>query len=390
MYLLKNSKIISEDGILEGYEILIKDDIIVKIEKSEAIEKYIDIDNIEVLDVKGNYIVPGIIDVHSDYIEGIVAPRPTSLMNFDLSIIEAEKIILNSGITTMYHSLAIFDDIVECKEIRKGKNVQKLINIIDSYRKNKTLVRHRIHARFELDCIKELQMLEELIDNDKVDLVSFMDHSPGQGQYKNIEIYKNIIQQYKNCSEKEAEKLIDIQMNKDVLKLESLEGVIKKCRKKGIKLASHDDDSKQKINLIDSLGIKISEFPINYSAAIHAKEKGMKTVGGAANVLLGGSHSGNISMAEAILEGVIDVLCSDYYPQALLQAPFLLSEKYNLDLCEMFKLVTLNPAKMLGIDNTYGSIKEGKKADLLIVKKDEFAVINKVFVDGNIKLEIAY
>ncbi len=121
------------------------------------------------------------------------------------------------------------------------------------------------------------------------------------------------------------------------------------------------------------------------------EKKVMFTIAGAPNVLLGKSHSGNLSASEAIKDNCIDILCSDYYPAAMLHSVFILNEKYNMDLCEMFKLITINPAKAVKIDNILGSIKEGKKADILIIEKlEELPVITSVFVDGKLMSKINY
>ena len=136
-----------------------------------------------------------------------------------------------------------------------------------------------------------------------------------------------------------------------------------------IAVASHDDDEVEKLSLVKSYGTTISEFPTTLEVARKAKEMGLWTIAGAPNVLLGGSHSGNLSAAEAIQEQTIDILCSDYYPAALLHSIFKLSEEYGQDLHEMFQLVTLNPAKAVQMDDEIGSIKEGKKATLSLSRK---------------------
>ena len=112
----------------------------------------------------------------------------------------------------------------------------------------------------------------------------------------------------------------------------------------------------------------------------------MFTIAGAPNVLLGGSHSGNLSAAAAIENDSIDILCSDYYPAALLHSIFKLYEEKVLKLHEMFKLATLNPAKAVNMDNEIGSVKENKKADIIIIEKidNNFPVITTVFVDGKL------
>ena len=159
------------------------------------------------------------------------------------------------------------------------------------------------------------------------------------------------------------------------------------AKDRNISIASHDDDSFDKIDFIKGIGATISEFPITMDVAKYAREKGMFTIAGAPNVLLGKSHSGNLSASEAIKDNCIDILCSDYYPAAMLHSVFILNEKYNMDLCE----ITINPAKAVKIDNILGSIKEGKKADILIIEKlEELPVITSVFVDGKLMSKINY
>ncbi len=118
----------------------------------------------------------------------------------------------------------------------------------------------------------------------------------------------------------------------------------------------------------------------------------MLTLVGAPNILLGGSHSGNMSAAQAINEGVVDILCSDYYPAALLHAIFFMHEQYGQDLAKMFRLVTINPAVAVKMDREIGSIVPGKKADVLIINKIEgdFPVITCVMVDGKVITQTNY
>ncbi len=139
------------------------------------------------------------------------------------------------------------------------------------------------------------------------------------------------------------------------------------------------------------LGVDISEFPITLETAKKATEMGFYTIAGAPNILLGGSHSGNMSAAAAILEDSIHILCSDYYPSALLNSIFLMHEKHQVPLWEMVKKVTYYPAKAVKIDQDYGSIEIGKKADILIVDVlDGYPVITHSFVDGVIASRVEY
>ena len=384
MYLLTNGKIITEEGIIEGYDILIENDIIKKICKNGEVDS----DEIEVINAYGGFISPGFIDIHADYIENMSSPRPTSIMDFNLSLRETEKVLINTGITTMYHSLSLYGkDIFENKPIRSDENVIKLIDTIENTQNKRHLIRHRFHARFEIDNVKGVERLKKYIRDGKINLLSFMDHTPGQGQYRNIETYRKTLKGYKDVTDE----MIEERQFKDTITSETIEEIAHMAKDRNISIASHDDDSFDKIDFIKGIGATISEFPITMDVAKYAREKGMFTIAGAPNVLLGKSHSGNLSASEAIKDNCIDILCSDYYPAAMLHSVFILNEKYNMDLCEMFKLITINPAKAVKIDNILGSIKEGKKADILIIEKlEELPVITSVFVDGKLMSKINY
>lgn len=388
MYLLTNGKIITEEGIIEGYDILIENDIIKKICKNGEVDS----DEIEVINAYGGFISPGFIDIHADYIENMSSPRPTSIMDFNLSLRETEKVLINTGITTMYHSLSLYGkDIFENKPIRSDENVIKLIDTIENTQNKRHLIRHRFHARFEIDNVKGVERLKKYIRDGKINLLSFMDHTPGQGQYRNIETYRKTLKGYKDVTDSEIDEMIEERQFKDTITSETIEEIAHMAKDRNISIASHDDDSFDKIDFIKGIGATISEFPITMDVAKYAREKGMFTIAGAPNVLLGKSHSGNLSASEAIKDNCIDILCSDYYPAAMLHSVFILNEKYNMNLCEMFKLITINPAKAVKIDNILGSIKEGKKADILIIEKlEELPVITSVFVDGKLMSKINY
>ncbi|OPH50606.1 alpha-D-ribose 1-methylphosphonate 5-triphosphate diphosphatase [Paenibacillus ferrarius] len=385
MYLITNGIIITEEALLEGYDLFVFEDRIAKIVRQG---EFIPDANTEIIDACGGYIAPGLIDIHSDYIEHMTAPRPTSLIDFRLSLRETEKELIAHGITTMYHSLSIFKSVdYKYRPIREPENVRKLVDLIDQTHHSKHLVRHRFHARFEIDNLDEIESLKTYIMEEKVHLLSFMDHTPGQGQYRDLELYKKTIRGYDNVSDENVELIIANHQSKQKMTVDAIREIAEMAKARNIAIASHDDDSVEKLDLVQSFGTTISEFPITLDIARKAKEKGLFTIAGAPNVILGGSHSGNLSAAEAVNDGSIDILCSDYYPAAMLHAVFQLASQYEKGLVEMFKLVTLNPARAVNMDGLIGSIREGKKADLLIIERlepDDFPVITAVMVDGKL------
>jgi len=389
MIRITGGKLVTPFEVLEGVDLLIDQGII---EGTCNPDEEVFPDE-EKWDAQGGYILPGFIDLHSDYIEHIAAPRPTSMMDFRLSLHEAERELIAHGVSTMYHSLSLFKtSVFDTKPIRKPENVQKLAELIHQTHHEKHLIRHRFHARFEIDNPDMVELLTEYLQQKKIHLLSFMDHTPGQGQYRDLEMFRHTIKGYRNLSEKELDVMVAQLQNAEKITLETIEELADLAQSQGIPIASHDDDSIEKIDLIRSFGTKISEFPITLDVARYATEKGMYTIAGAPNVLLGGSHSGNLSAAEAVLDGSVNILCSDYYPAAMLHAVFQLHEKYNQDLVEMVKLVSLNPARAVSLDHEIGSIEEGKKADLLIVKKleDGFPAVTGAMVDGHIVFSTHY
>lgn len=390
MYLITNGQIVTEKGILKGYDLLIEGDIIKKVAlKGEIITE----GGTEIIDAHNGYVAPGFIDIHSDYIETMAVPRPNVVIDFNTSLRETEKILVNEGITTMFHSLSLWkSDEFENKPIRSSENVKRFAEIIDKFGTTRHLIRHRFHARLEIDSLDEVENLMSYIEENKVHLISFMDHTPGQGQYRDLEVYRKTLQGYRELEDEEVSKLIEYRQTKEKLTIATIRRIASFAAEKNIAIASHDDDSVEKLELVKGYGADISEFPITLEIAENARRLGMHTIAGAPNVLLGGSHSGNLSAAEAIMHKAIDILCSDYYPAAMLHAVFLLHEKYGLDLGEMFNLVTINPAKAVRMDNIIGSIEENKKADILIIEKldGEFPIITSVFVDGNLMSRLNY
>jgi alpha-D-ribose 1-methylphosphonate 5-triphosphate diphosphatase len=392
VYRITNGRIVTEETVIEGFDLLIRDN---RIEGIVPAGEGLGLpeDNRQVIDAAGGYVAPGFIDLHSDYIEHMAAPRPTALMDFRLSLRETEKELITHGITTMFHSLSLYKwTEYTYKPIRERQNVIKFLELISQSHTGMHLVRHRFHARFEIDNIDEIDSLRSYITGRKIHLLSFMDHTPGQGQYRDLEIYRSTVKGYNNLSDGQIEDIIDRHRCKEKLTLEKIAELAELAREHHIPLASHDDDSLEKLILVRSFGTVISEFPITMEIARQAKEMGLYTVGGAPNVLLGGSHSGNLSAAEAIREGCINILCSDYYPAAMLHAVFELHRSCGLDLAAMIRLVTLNPAKAIGMDVEVGSIRPGKLADLLIIEKIEpdFPVITSVFVDGRLVQKTNY
>jgi alpha-D-ribose 1-methylphosphonate 5-triphosphate diphosphatase len=346
-------------------------------------------------DAQGGYVTPGFIDIHSDYIEGILQPRPTCLMDFDTGLREAEKHLLGHGVTTVYHSLSLMKSggALGKHSFRTRENLERLANCIRDLHKGRHLIRHRFHARYEIDNLEIFSYLVQLLEEGRVQELSFMDHTPGQGQYRDLEIFaKSYTTWNTEYSGISLEEILAHCKDKPVASHEMLKELSRLAQKRGVPLASHDDDSAEKVLFMkNEYAVKISEFPVEMAAARKAHDEGLLVVLGAPNVMLGGSHSGNLSALDAIREGCADVLCSDYYPASLLHSAFALEAEGLLTLPEAVRMLTLNPARAMGIEADYGSVEAGKKADLLVIQKIHGRpLIHWCFIDGHNALRYEY
>ena len=390
MIAIKNGKIVMPDQIIEGKILLLKHHRIFGF--ADSLESADDVER--VVNAHGRYLLPGLIDVHSDKIEQYIQPRPLSQMDFEFALKVCERDLLGAGITTMYHSLSLFKDEIFGKCLLKSReNVQKIADLISDIHMRNHLIRHRLHLRIEIDNLEVLDIVRGMIDQGMAHLISLMDHTPGQGQYSDLAMYRDAITKYngKEISTLGFAGVLEHHKNKDTLSFEQLKELAEYAHKKGIAVASHDDDTDQKLALNKEIGVDISEFPTSIEIAKSAKTHGFSTVVGAANILRGSSHSGNMSATEAVLENCADIICSDYFPAAILHSIFHMHTKRGIPLPQMVNRATLNPAKAMGTDKDYGSIEQGKKADVLIVDMlDGYPVITHVFVDGNPTSRIEY
>ena len=369
MFIITNAKIVMPNTTLNG-SVLIENGKIEKI-TSDKIEG----DN--VIDAKGKFLLPGLIDIHGDDLEKEISPRPSVNFPIDFALINLDRKTAACGITTKLHAIAYFEDELKGRHPAKSKEILKTLNRL----RDKLLVNNLIHARCEIS--SDISDILQVIDDPCVKLISIMDHTPGQGQFKNIEDYKDYHKRVYGLKDEEIERILNRKREHD--KMSNLRKVLDKAHKTGIPVASHDDDTDKKVEFFHSLGVKISEFPVTLEAAKKAKELGMIISMGAPNVVRGKSSTGNLSAIEAIKHNLVDVLCSDYSAEAMLYAPFILEGKKLMTLNEAVNLVSLNPARAIGIDDEVGSIEPGKRADLIVVDKiNEIPVVTKTIVNGKV------
>lgn len=379
-----HANIVTPEKVIENGMIEIRDERIVSI--TEGDPETIDFGDI---DAEGKWVLPGLVDSHSDAIELELEPRPNSTFPIEISFFELEKKLVGEGITTIYHSLSLMEENAK-KWIRQNNTVLQVIDDIKRLSSGRQLIRHKTHLRYEITNTVAVENVKKMMKEGKIDQLSFMDHTPGQGQFRDLEVHKRLLMEHRHFSEEEAKLVIEESKLMPKLDGEILAELSKLAAEYKIPLASHDDDTLEKIELVKSWNAVISEFPIELEVAVKAKEEGLYVVMGAPNALLGKSHSNNVSALEAVLHGAVDILCSDYYPSSLLHAAFKLY-KEGMPIYQAFNMVSLNPAKALGIEKEVGSIEEGKLADLILVSEEEMTpVLQTVIVNGGVVCQMNY
>ena len=312
-------------------------------------------------------LLPGFVDMHGDMIEREVEPRPGARMPIELALRDLDRRLSAAGITTAYAAVS-FSPGSTYGHVRSFDHTSAMIRALRAHRQ--TLgVDHRVHARFEITFPKALSVLEALIAEGNVDLVSLTDHTPGQGQYRDLENLVEMMITQRKMTRADAEarlaKRIAEQTQPAEVLAKTLGDLTALCRSHGIAVASHDDDTPAKVAMMKAFGATISEFPVTQEAAVAARGHGLLTVMGAPNALLGKSNTGNLSAREAHAAGLLDMLCSDYHPSALLGALLVLARSDPAGLAGAVRLASLNPAQGLGLLDR-GAIAPGMRADLVL------------------------
>ncbi|CAG7629236.1 Alpha-D-ribose 1-methylphosphonate 5-triphosphate diphosphatase [Paenibacillus solanacearum] len=367
------------DKVMQG-SLFIDGSTIANIVEDKAPHSLINLDKHEVIDARGAFVLPGLIDIHCDAIEKEVQPRPNTLFPMDLALYELEKKLAGNGITTMYQSISLGVGL----SLRGDELVVQLIDHIRRYRDQRSMIRHRVHLRYELIHLAGLQLAEELIRAGAVDYMSFMNHGPGQGQYKRPGSFEAYVMKNQGVDKEEVKKIAENALQKQAaIDWEDIRALSQLAHQHRIPIASHDDDSEETIMKALEFGVTVSEFPLNLETAAYAKDKQLYVCVGAPNVVRGGSHDKNMRAIDAIHAGTANIVCSDYLPSSLLAAVFTIAEDERMSLSDAVNMASLNPAKAMGIDRHFGSIEQGKAADLLLVQSIEgYPWIQRTIVDG--------
>lgn len=363
--IVTNGRVILPDKMVEAAVAVVDGRIDAVLEGEWAIRNWIRMHPSSILiDAAQKYVLPGLIDIHCDAIEKEVQPRPNTLFPLNMALLEFERKLPVHGITTMYHSLSLGVGL----SLRGDHLLTGMVNHINNYRSKRSMIRNRIHLRFEVSHLAGMPIVERYLNDKAIDYLSFMDHSPGQGQYREPGSFESYVMKNQGVGLDEVRVIIeDLLQRRMLVNGEHLLELSKLAAKRGIAIASHDDDSVKKIESSIRFGVSVCEFPINLETAMYAAERGLRVCVGAPNVVRGASHSKNLRAVDAISANAADILCSDYHPSSMLAAVFKLADEGIAALPLAVRMVTLHPAQALGAGSELGSIEPGKAADLIIV-----------------------
>lgn len=321
------------------------------------------------IDGNGGWLLPGLVELHTDNLDKHFTPRPkvswpplSAMRTHDAQVVAA-------GITTVLDAVAIGD---ERDGGTRQDNLDRMIHtVINSQRQGLNRAEHLLHLRCELPHETTVPLFEHYVDLPEVQLVSLMDHSPGQRQFVSMTKYREYYQGKYGLSDPQMHEFEQRQLALSAQWSDTNRTYIARlCRERGVSLASHDDATSAHVLESHNLGMVIAEFPTTVEAAVCSHQQGLMVMMGAPNVVRGGSHSGNVAAHELAALGALDVLSSDYYPASLLEAVFLLAEddRNSLGLAEATRLATVNPARALGLTDR-GILAEGRRADLVLAER---------------------
>ncbi len=322
-------------------------------------------------DGEGNYLLPGLIELHTDNLEKCISPRPGVRWNLDAAAVNHDRDLISSGITTVCDAIALGDVTPREDSLR----LRDYASIIEAIAQGQAAARfsadHWLHLRCELGYQHLYDIIEPLAQHPLLALISLMDHTPGQRQFVNIEQYKQYYVGKHGVPVEKMEEFVKMRLdNQRQYAVENRQALVKMTAEKGISLASHDDATVDHVREAIAEGVILAEFPTTIDAAKEAHSNGLLVLMGAPNLVLGGSHSGNVSAMDLVKLDLVDLISSDYAPRSLLQSGFIISQQTHKPLYEAIKLITLNSAKAINLDRQIGSLAVGKKADLITVHDD--------------------
>lgn len=333
-------------------------------------------------DFGGDYLLPGLVELHTDHVEGHLAPRPKVRWNPVSAVLAHDAQIAASGITTVFDSLRVWPD---KRAVGMDGDAPILLAALKEAEAAGVLrADHLVHLRCEVATDTVVEDTEALLEHHTVHLISLMDHTPGQRQFSSSEHFRSYYKKKSGISDEELDVIVATRMEYHTrYSRPNRQALVALAHPRGIVLASHDDATPEHVAEAIGDGLAIAEFPTTVEAARLSHEAGIRVLMGAPNLVRGGSHTGNVAAEELARLGLLDILSSDYVPASLLWAPFDLVRRVpSISLAQAVRMVTKNPADAAKLDDR-GEIAVGKRADLVrVAMAGDIPVARAVWREG--------
>jgi alpha-D-ribose 1-methylphosphonate 5-triphosphate diphosphatase len=353
-----NGRIVTADAEFDG-TVVVRDGRIVEVSAGRTCAADVDLE--------GDYLVPGLVELHTDNMEKHFVPRPGVQWPSMAAVMAHDTQIAAAGITTVFDSLSLGDVRGDTDRVRNRARMVEAICAVSE--RGLSRAEHRLHLRCEITPDDAVEAVDRWIDLPLVGLISINDHTPGQRQFldpaKLKQYYMGKFAMTEEQFEVFHERALDLHQRNAARHRRE---IVARARARALPLASHDDATRAHVAEAVENGMTIAEFPTTREAARASREGGMAVLVGAPNLVLGGSHSGNIAAIDLLRDGTADILSSDYVPGSLMESVFRLpAADIGISLPEAVRLASLTPAKAVGLGDR-GEIAADKRADLVRVR----------------------
>lgn len=371
---LANAQLVMADQVITG-SVTIEQGVICDIAEGDHVPA-------GALDCAGDMVIPGLVELHTDNVERHIEPRPEVDWPHLPALIAHDAELASTGITTVFDALRVGS--IHSGKARYSDYARKLADELLAARAAGFFkISHFLHLRAEICSETLLEELAAFAPEDRVGIVSLMDHTPGQRQFRDLTALKTYVGKKRGLNDAEFDahvaNLLDLQARYGA-KHET--GAVTEAVRLGAVLASHDDTTAEHVGTSAGNGVGFAEFPTTVEAAAACRTHGIAVMMGAPNLIRGGSHSGNVAAEELAKAGLLDIVSSDYVPSALLLSAFRLADIWD-DLPRAIATVTTNPAKAVRLHDR-GALKTGLRGDVLRVRKTgQTPLLRGVWSQGN-------
>ncbi len=373
--ILANATLVLPDQVITG-ALRIANGIIVGIDPGHAVP-------VGAIDCGKDLVMPGLIELHTDNLERHIEPRPKVNWPHAAAIIAHDAELASVGITTVFDALRV-GSVVSNSKANYGEYARMLANeILDLRAKDALRINHFLHLRAEVCSETLIDELAKFGPDDGIGIVSLMDHTPGQRQFRDVTQLRSYVCGKHGLSDAEFEGHIADQIElSDRLGAAHAASAISEARRFGAVLASHDDTTEDQVSVSAQNGAHFAEFPTTLEAAKACRDLGIKVMMGAPNLIRGGSHSGNVAASQLAEADLLDIVSSDYVPSSLLSAALMLGDLWG-DVARGVRCVTMAPAAAAALGDR-GQLSIGSRGDVIrIARVAGAAVVRGTWVSGN-------